>query len=155
MKALTILQPWASLIAIGAKQIETRSWPTNYRGPLAIHAGKRIDLEITRQRLNDAGLVIVQDVPLGFVIAIADLVDCVEVKHQYCDRISGTTKLIILPFKAELSTSKIIKGNELALGDYTPGRYAWILANVRRIDPVPAKGKQRLWEWESEQDGTD
>lgn len=40
MKAVTLTQPWATLVAIGAKQIETRSWPTNYRGPLAIHAGK-------------------------------------------------------------------------------------------------------------------
>ena len=35
-------QPWASLIAIGAKQIETRHWPTKYRGPIAIHTAKRI-----------------------------------------------------------------------------------------------------------------
>src|SRR5690348_17556570 len=40
MKALTLTQPWASLVAIGAKRIETRSWSTSYRGPLAIHAAK-------------------------------------------------------------------------------------------------------------------
>jgi activating signal cointegrator 1 len=40
MKAITLTQPWATLVAIGAKRIETRSWPTNYRGPLAIHAAK-------------------------------------------------------------------------------------------------------------------
>ena len=40
MKALTLTQPWATLVAMGAKRIETRSWTTNYRGPLAIHAGK-------------------------------------------------------------------------------------------------------------------
>ncbi|TWH47470.1 ASCH domain-containing protein [Sporomusa sp. KB1] len=40
MKAITILQPWASLLACGAKQIETRSWPAKYRGPIAIHTGK-------------------------------------------------------------------------------------------------------------------
>ena len=41
MKALTIWQPWASLIAGGAKQYETRSWATQYRGPIAIHAAAR------------------------------------------------------------------------------------------------------------------
>lgn len=41
MKALTLWQPWASLIALGVKTIETRGWSTNYRGPLAIHAAKR------------------------------------------------------------------------------------------------------------------
>ena len=39
MKALTIQQPWASVITMGVKTIETRSWSTKYRGPLAIHAG--------------------------------------------------------------------------------------------------------------------
>lgn len=39
MKAITLMQPWATLVAIGAKRLETRSWSTNYRGPLAIHAG--------------------------------------------------------------------------------------------------------------------
>lgn len=46
MKALTIYQPWATLIAIGAKHIETRSWSTKYRGPLAVHAGKVLDHEV-------------------------------------------------------------------------------------------------------------
>lgn len=41
MKALTIWQPWATAIAIGAKRIETRSWETHYRGPIAIHAAAR------------------------------------------------------------------------------------------------------------------
>src|SRR5271166_4355910 len=40
MKALTLTQPWATLVAIKAKRIETRSWRTSYRGPFAIHAGK-------------------------------------------------------------------------------------------------------------------
>lgn len=40
MKALTLYEPWASLVALGAKKIETRSWPTKYRGPLAIRAAK-------------------------------------------------------------------------------------------------------------------
>jgi hypothetical protein len=41
VKAITLQQPWASLIALGAKSVETRSWSTAYRGPLAIHAGKK------------------------------------------------------------------------------------------------------------------
>lgn len=41
MKALTVTEPWATLIAIGAKRIETRSWPTEYRGPVAIHSRAR------------------------------------------------------------------------------------------------------------------
>ena len=41
VKAITIWQPWASLVAVGAKTMETRSWPTKYRGPIAIHAAQR------------------------------------------------------------------------------------------------------------------
>jgi hypothetical protein len=49
MKAITIIQPWATLIAFGEKEFETRSWATNYRGNLAIHAGRKIDKEAFRQ----------------------------------------------------------------------------------------------------------
>lgn len=40
-KTITLWQPYATLVATGIKQYETRSWPTNYRGPLLIHAAKR------------------------------------------------------------------------------------------------------------------
>ena len=43
MKALSLWQPWASLIAAGVKKVETRHWPTAYRGPIAIHAAKRLE----------------------------------------------------------------------------------------------------------------
>ena len=43
MKAITIKQPFASLIAAGLKEYEFRTWKTNYRGELLIHAGKSID----------------------------------------------------------------------------------------------------------------
>lgn len=49
MKAITLWQPWASLIACGAKTIETRSWGTPYRGPLAIHASKRMNQELIEE----------------------------------------------------------------------------------------------------------
>jgi hypothetical protein len=45
MKAVSLWQPFASLIYTGAKKIETRSWPTNYRGPLAIHAARKDSLD--------------------------------------------------------------------------------------------------------------
>ena len=40
MKAITIWQPWASLLVSGRKRYETRSWATSYRGPIAIHAAR-------------------------------------------------------------------------------------------------------------------
>jgi hypothetical protein len=43
-----------------------------------------------------------------------------------------------------------ITPDELAYGDYTPGRYAWILKDVKQIDPVPAKGHLGLWNWDAQ-----
>ncbi len=57
MKAITIWQPWASLLACGAKQYETRSWATSYRGPIAIHAAKKNVLDYSRPDKRTAGSV--------------------------------------------------------------------------------------------------
>ena len=151
MKAITVLQPWASLIACGAKKIETRSWATSYRGPIAIHAGKGMqfaDLSArdpffpvlwNAEQIKMTHKQRVKTLPYGKVIAIADLVDCVKVVGY-----DNFAKSPILDRKSWL----LGDAKEIAFGDYSVGRYAWILDNVRRIDPVPAKGKQRLWEWE-------
>lgn len=130
MKTITILQPWASLIACGAKRIETRSWSTKCRGPLAIHAGRTVpSMEFFTPRVEKA--LWNEDTPFGKVIAIAELVDCVEMTN---DRIAAWREMY--------------GDDEIAFGHFEQGRYAWILANVRGIEPVPAKGRQRLWEWE-------
>lgn len=130
MKTITILQPWASLIACGAKRIETRSWSTSHRGPLAIHAGRTVpSMEFFTPKVEAA--LWNEDTPFGKVIAIAELVDCVEMTNER-----------IAAWRDRYGY------DEIAFGHFEPGRYAWILANVRRVEPVPAKGRQRLWEWE-------
>lgn len=70
--ALTISQPWASLIADGVKLLENRTWSTHYRGPLAIHAGKGTQF-LTRSELKAY--------PTGAIVAIAQLVDVVHVSE--------------------------------------------------------------------------
>jgi hypothetical protein len=92
MKALTLHQPWASLVAVGAKTIETRSWSTRYRGPLAIHAAKMSTGPVLMDGvrvLNDAGYQENpatrsfagpsrhQPLPLGAILATCTLVDVV------------------------------------------------------------------------------
>ena len=140
MKALTVMQPWATLVALGAKRIETRSWSTSYRGPLAIHASGRISREAAvicreppfREALAAGGYGEESGsagnpfrLPLGAVIAIALLV--------YVQRITRAHA----PAEPERS-----------FGDYTPGRFAWLLDHVRRLpEPVAAKGALGLWEW--------
>lgn len=75
MKALTIRQPWADLIASGEKQIENRTWQTDYRGPLAIHAGRTVNWHQCPDGYNPSAV--------GAVIAVVDLVDIVPVEQIY------------------------------------------------------------------------
>jgi len=143
MLALTLTQPWASLVAIGAKSIETRSWTTSYRGPLAIHAAKgypgwarefAAELALDRDSYDvDLSRLAVDALPLGAVLAVCRLVD-----------VRPITKTTWASLLAEG------RGDELEFGDFTPGRYAWFLADVRPLPaPIPARGRLGLWEWES------
>lgn len=66
MKAISLWQPWASLMVSGLKKIETRSWATNYRGPLLIHAALK----------ELPGLGIIGNIPRGGIIGSVDLIDC-------------------------------------------------------------------------------
>ncbi len=72
MKALTLTQPWASLVAVGAKRIETRSWETNYRGTIAIHAAKGwkpIDREFAVSARVCEALGVAPDVVMAYLTA--------------------------------------------------------------------------------------
>jgi hypothetical protein len=77
MKALTLIQPWATLIIDGCKTIETRSWSTKVRGTIAIHAGKKVDREAAiKFGYNPDKL------PTGCVIGIVDIIGCVQFDNK-------------------------------------------------------------------------
>ena len=77
MKVLTIHQPWASAIAAGQKTIENRTWRTSYRGPLLIHAGRSLkSMDFGRAFLDRLGIELPTTLPLGSIVALAELVDC-------------------------------------------------------------------------------
>ncbi|MNW44654.1 ASCH domain protein [compost metagenome] len=150
MKTITIIQPWATLIAIGEKEFETRSWATKYQGPLAIHAGKKIDKEICEQEPFKSVLAkhgyTVDNLPTGSIIAKAYLKNCYKVTHLT----NGTR-----PGPVWLSAGDLTIGwggimhNEYYFGDYSDGRYAWKLENVRKlVEPITAKGQQGFWNWD-------
>lgn len=131
MKAITLHQPYASLIALGKKQYETRSWSTNYRGKIAVHAG------LSKKALTQDGYALWQRaglgqtsfamLPLGEIIAIADLTDCIKMT----DELIG-------------SASEL----ERTVGNWKLGNYAWRLENIQVLsEPIPYKGKQGLWEY--------
>lgn len=151
MKTLTILQPWASLIQIGAKRIETRSWTSTYRGPLAIHAGKGgatdgpnlVWAEPFKSVLNAAGYKFFREMPRGALIATCQLVSVIPV-YKITDRgFHQWTGPDGRDYRFDLTDQ------ERAFGDYTFGRYAWLLADVQELpSPVPARGALGLWECE-------
>lgn len=163
MKAITLWQPWASLVGLGEKKIETRSWLTKYRGPLAIHAAatcKKSYMDLAWQepfysallplhKSNPTNLTLkdVINCPLMSIIAICNLVDCFEIRTVRPVKRNG--EMVMTAFLEAGNRLVEVSGNELVFGDYTPGRYAWILSEIKLLEtPVPAKGKQRLWNWE-------
>lgn len=75
MKALTVCQPYAELIARGLKPIENRTWPTDYRGPLLVHAGK------SREWMDDGDLEAYPAMAFGAFVAEVVLVDCVRLEQ--------------------------------------------------------------------------
>jgi activating signal cointegrator 1 len=143
LKAVTIWQPWAQLIALGLKRYETRSWPTSYRGQLLIHASKKwgSDEIVHYGRLINmlacqfpggypGQLSFENALPLGKIVALCDLVECwhcgVEPPPNVC-RI------------------------ESCCGDFGLGRYAWQLENMIHImPPIEARGAQGLWNPDAE-----
>lgn len=161
MKALTLHQPWASLIAFEVKTIETRSWSTKYRGPLAIHAGLS---QIGAGECSECWDALRAEVgwtetPLGAVVATCTLVDVVPT-----DSMADLTRITGGEFPCiDLRDTDWMDEHEpmcdyggrtwdLAAnrpyGDFTSGRFAWLLADIVPLDPpVPAKGRQGLWEW--------
>lgn len=127
MKAITLTQPWATLVALGHKQRETRSWSTNFRGEIAIHAAKGYPAEakdFTRYQVS-VGLLNGDGLPLGAFVAVADLVDC---------RRTGCL--------ADLD----LTATERSLGDYSHGRFSFGLANIRPIRPIGARGALSIWD---------
>jgi hypothetical protein len=175
MKAITLYQPFAALIAIGAKRIETRSWNTNYRGPLAIHVSKRVPPEYRsycgwmhepfatalkgvlwdkhEATMNFWGQetpgiqyqVFKENLHLGCVIATCELIGCVPINKVISETIATMNRVTLDP---PLVVPPSKDDPEYFFGDYTPGRYAWILANVKTLpEPIPAKGALGLWEW--------
>jgi activating signal cointegrator 1 len=140
MKALTLWEPWASLIFC-AKKIETRSRPIKYRGPIAIHAAKTLSksAKIWTAATPEIGAALpvpVDELPVGAVIGTVEIVDCLKVIEKNA-------------LTAVLSNGRTVSGDELEFGDYTPGRYAWITKNPRMFaEPIPARGQQGLWNWQ-------
>jgi hypothetical protein len=122
MKALTVCQPYAEMLARGpdVKPVENRSWPTRYRGLLAIHAGK------SQSWLADGDADQYPGMAFGAFVAVGRLIGSPEY-----ERLSD--------WKAEW----------MAIRSHpeTGGPFCWILVEMRRLaQPVPCRGAQGLWD---------
>jgi len=129
-RALSLTQPWATLMAIDAKRVETRAWNTNYRGWIAIHASKGFPMECRNLCYSSpfglamANCISPDDLPLGQILAVTEIVESRRTEHV----------------GASLSEQ------EIALGDYSPGRYAIFTRGVRRLkQPITIKGALSIW----------
>jgi|GEM_PF-788921 len=148
LKAISLLQPWASLVAFRLKHLETRSWNTAYRGPLAIAASLGKPSHVRTLCEHDPYIKAAVEamghtfdtLPRGGIVAVANL--------QLCKRImpEGAHAGQRITNARELDPAQLTP-QEYAFGDYSPGRFAWVLQDVLRLaEPVPAKGALSLWE---------
>jgi len=147
MKVLSLMQPWATLVAIGAKNIETRSWGTTHLGALAIHASKTFPkggkkafdelcgtepfksvLTMHTEEMTASGhLSKLADyiMPRGAIIAICNLVECVKITDGF-----------------------LMEEPERSFGNFTPGRFAWFLKDISMLnDPIRVRGSLGIWHW--------
>lgn len=126
MKALTICQPYPELILCGEKPVENRKWPTRYRGPLVLHAGKsRAWLDMGEEmRMAELGRPLV----FGALVGVADLVDCLRVED----------------IEAGLHDQKY---PQLIGRAHCGGPFCWVLTNPRRLPvPIPWRGSLGLFQ---------
>jgi len=126
IRGVSLWQPWATLMDLGAKRRETRSWSTTFRGWLLIHAAKRWTRE--QQQISAEspfrGAIAGGKLPLGCLLCVVRVVDCQAIR-------------------ANLPSDR----GELAFGDYQPGRFQWITDRVVRIPtPIPFLASQGFFD---------
>lgn len=166
MKALSLYQPYASLVAWGDKKNETRSWGTGHRGPLAIHATAKLPQEccnlayekvqfghaLRRQGVSanyslSAVTKAVESLPRAAIIAVVEVVEVFEIAARgtsgrgwhlmyHPDGQKGKTAPDKSDSRDEQIASLAVDEDEIAFGDFRIGRYVWRLGNVRVL-PEP------------------
>ena len=122
MKVLTIKEPWATLIIEGHKKYEFRSWKTNYRGKILIHAGMSLEKDML-ERFKNYNL----NCSKGAIIGEAEIVDCILVDEIFNEEIRKIDPVVYG------------KSNHVE-------NFAWKLENIVKYDkPIYIKGKLGLW----------
>lgn len=168
MRALTLREPYATLVAWGEKRFETRTYRAS-PGPLAIHAAKHLTADVrVMLTANPAGLD-----PADWAIRRAFHVRRVAgetgmgyLEHCACGRVLCTVEVVACHAIVaedvcgeptigwrEGGSFRVATDREDAFGDWRPGRWAWELGSLRRfVNPQPAPGRRGFWDWEGDAD---
>jgi hypothetical protein len=132
MKALTIIEPWATLLVMGKKRYETRDWQIVYRGLIAIHSGKKVltecdyNLGVAECMINSEITPEILKNNRGKIIAVGYLKDIILMSEDFMKEISETEK---------------------DLGLWKVGRYAWDIIDIKPLlKPIPVRGMLGLWD---------
>lgn len=140
--ALTLTQPWATLVAIQAKVIETRDWSTRHRGPLAIHAAKGFPSEARqlvyaepfRTVLRSIGVDSFEHLPTARIVAVTTVAKCYRFGEDTLASVQQGGRVGRWP------------EHEWAFGDFAAGRFGFLLENtIALATHVPARGMLNLW----------
>ncbi len=136
MKAISLLQPWATLVVMGVKTIETRSWGTKYRGSILIHASMGKSGNIFSEELPFKKYIPdFNRLPFGAIIGEAIITDVIRIENL------NMPDALINKLTME----------QKAFGDYSEGRYAWLLEDHKQFtNAIPARGTLSVWEYPDE-----
>lgn len=126
IRVITIQEPWASLIGEKIKIIETRSWPCKQYGELYIHAGLS-KISKSNTKATEAAALLKGELHYGSIFAKCTLSDCVLITEEFTQKIKESDP------------------NCFLCGNFTPGRYAWMLTDIEPVEPIITKGKLGIW----------
>jgi len=127
MKVLSIKEPFATLIKDGVKIYETRSWKTNYRGEIYIHASKTLS---KLEKVELASKYLKSEINPGYILCRCELVDCILMTKEFINYVQNNT-------------------NEADFGLYAENRYAWQLKVLEVLpNPIKVSGKLGIWNYQ-------
>lgn len=144
--AITLWQPWASLISLGIKEYETRSWrcPMSLIGKeFYIHVAKR-QMQIEERELlchlsqldEKYEYLLEKQFPYGALVAKVKVEKCLQMSDRFHEPDNEILPIIRIDS---------VSDQERLCGDWQDDRYAWKLTDVEEISPIPMKGGQRIW----------
>jgi len=158
VKCVSLWQPWASLLVHGKKRCETRSWPTNYHGPLLVHAAKKWNTELAEYAVSPPFRKALEAIGVSFTateeaarggwgLPFGAIVGCVQLDHCI-----ETRSIHFTADPAEVRWVGMLNGwqfpiSEQPFGDYSPGRFAWYCTKFMPFaEPIPYRGAQGMFD---------